>query len=309
MKYSGLLVSVISAVVLSACGGGSSSGTTTAVPNGGTPNGGTPGAETPAPAPISGPVPAQPTGVLKSEQATASNLVSAVNKGVSVIAKADGIENAPGGVSITKLPSGIVTTIDCAQIPSSGCTGSFSVDTNITDEAFTAGSTITITYNNLRYTALAGIGDFIYNGTISTTYTRFVSFSDFASTTTYTGLTFGDGAAPLTSTSTCDIKGSVYNCSYLVDGASVSNASVTRSGTTTRVSSGTIRANFADAGGFVDCVYNNWSFDSATSTTSAGGVVTITGTNGTTAVITSLGAGKYRVEITVSGNKSTFNVG
>jgi hypothetical protein len=306
-----LALSLLTVSVLAACGSDNNS-TSAAAGGAGSGSGSGSGAGSGSGSGGSATVPAAATGALVSNQATATDLVAAVNSGVATIRATDALKSAPTSVQISDLPTGIVTTINCAQLASFGqniCTGSYTIDTNVTG-ALVSGSTITITYNNVKYTALASLGDITYNGTIKTTYDRYVSPSDFAVTTTYTGLTLGGtSGGPLNGTSTCDVKAGVTTCGYNVGDAFVSNYSVNTSGTTTTVSRGLVRANYTGANGYVDCTYSDWSYNSATSFASAGGVVTVTGINGTVAKITSNGGGKYTVEITVGGTKTTYNVG
>jgi hypothetical protein len=306
IKVTKLALSLIAVAVLVACG--SDNNTTTAAAGGTGSTGVTGGSETSP----TGNAPSAATGALKSDQATATGLVAAVNSGVATFKSTDALKNAPTAVQTSGLPTGIVTTINCSQLATAGaslCTGSYSIDSNITG-AITSGSSLTVTYNNVKFTSLASVGDFTYNGSIKQVYDRYVSPSDFAVTTTYTNLSFGGSSGtPLNGTSTCDYKAGTATCGYNVAGAFVGNYSISNSGTTTTVSSGLIRANYAGAGGYVDCSYSSWSYNSATTFTNAGGVVTVTGTSGTVAKITSSGGGKYIVDITVGGTKTTYNVG
>ncbi len=302
MKKISIAVSLVSAVLLSACGSDNNNAPAAAAP---------PSSSGSSPAAASSAVPSTATGVLVSNQTTANDLVAAVNRGVSTLRSAEGLENAPSSVEIKSLPTGVVTTIDCASFPATAsfCTGSYTIDSNITG-AITSGSSITVTYNNLVYNALANIGNFVYNGTISTVYDRYVSPNDFRSTITYTNLSFGSasGLTPVNGSSTCDFSNGTINCAYLIDGTQVSNVSVTQSGSVTNVAAGTIRANFSGANGFVDCVYNNWSFNSTTSQVASGGRVTITGSSSTSAVINSNGSGRYTVAITINGSTTNYTV-
>jgi hypothetical protein len=304
IKFTKLALSLIAVSVLAACG--SDNNTTAAAAGGSTGSTGSSGSG------VTGTAPSAATGALKSDQATATGLVAAVNGGVATFKSTDALKNAPTAVQTSGLPTGIVTTINCATLATAGanvCTGSYSIDSNITG-AIVSGSTMTITYNNVKYTALASVGDFTYNGTIKLVYDRYVSPTDFAVTTTYTNLSFGGSSGTsLNGSSTCDYKAGAATCGYNVGDAFVGNYSISNSGTTTTVSSGLIRANYAGAGGYVDCNYSSWSYNSATTFTNSGGVVTVTGVNGTVAKITSNGAGKYSVDITVGGTKTTYTVG
>jgi hypothetical protein len=293
-------ISAITLAVLAACGGGGGTTSTTST-----------GTTTSTGATVTGTAPSSATGALKSDQTTANELVAAVNKGVATFQTTDALKNAPTAGVVSDLPTGAAVTIDCSLVGASVCTGSYSIDTNITG-AIVSGSGMTITYNNVKFTSLASYGDFTYNGTIKLSYDRYVSPSDFAITTTYTNFSFGGtlaGAGTLNGSSTCDIKANVYTCGYNVGDTYVGTYSLSRSGTTTTVSSGLIRANYTGASGYVDCSYANWSYNSTTAITSSGGVVTVTGVNGTVAKITSSGSGRYVVDITVGGTKTTYNVG
>jgi hypothetical protein len=306
-----LALTVMAASVLAACGsdsGTTAATTTTATTTTTTPAGGSSSSSSSSGSTTTGAAPSAATGALKSDQATANGLVAAVNGGVATFVSTDALKSAPTAAQISDLPTGVVTTINCSTFATAGlnvCTGSYTIDSNITG-AITSGSSLTVTYNNIKYSALP---DFTYNGTLKTTYDRYVSATDFAVTTTYTNLTLGAGATPLNGTSTCDYKGGTATCGYNVGDTFVSNYTISTSGTTTTVSSGLIRANYAGASGYVDCSYSGWSYNSATSVTGAGGVVTVTGISGTVAKITSNGAGKYSVDITVGGTKTTYTVG
>jgi hypothetical protein len=300
MNGKSLAVAIMTSALL-AIGGCGDSSTPAAAPGGGGNAGGGGGGGAPAP------VPSAATGALKSDQTTANELVAAVNSGVNTAYTAQNFKNAdtPFGAQIKGLPLGVAQTVDCATLGSGVCTGSFTVDTNATGQNL-AGTSTTITYNNVVFASIAG--SFAYNGTVQITYDRYTSANDFRVTTNYSNLSVG-GAAAVSGSYVCDVTPSASSCDYLVNGASVSdNITVSRSGTSTTVTRGTLRANYAGAGGYVDCVYNGWTYNSASNSATAGGTVTVNGVNGTRAVITAQANGRYTVAITVNGTTTTYNV-
>jgi hypothetical protein len=285
-----LLLALSATALISACGsdGGTSTQTAAAAAGSNSSSGSTGGATT---------VPSAATGAVASSQASANELVAAVNSSVATLRRAEAADSAPGFGT----PSG-------TAIPGLCTTGTADVN----DAAFTSanltGSTITMTFGNC---VVAGVTPAVtYNGGYSIFFDRYTAdFSNYKFTSTYNNFSVAIAGLPVesfTGSISCEKVGTAESCSSLVDGVLISgNLDVTTSGSTTNVRSATIRGNIASAGGYVDCVYSNWTYTGSFAT---GGTVTITGLNNTRAVITTTATG-YTVAITSGGTTTNYTVG
>jgi hypothetical protein len=296
-RFSSRLVSLaLFSSVLAACGGSdkpSSDG------NGG--GGSTPGLS----------LGTAPTATLPSSQDSAAALAAEVQSGAAeIVAAANRPTNLPAGVDT--LPVGAVTTLQCSQL-SAGGTGSYSIDSNLTGEP-TAGSTITISYDACSFTA-SGI-TITYDGTITMTYTRYVSASDYA--ITYSASHFSYAATgsvsyaygPLDYSFSFDYANGELSYTYYssTGGAiAVTPGSVTTNGDDVTISSGTYVYTSAAGGGVVKVVYDHWTYDTTT-LHPVSGSVTITGASGAQVAITASSTGYTVVYSDSTGTLGTFTV-
>jgi hypothetical protein len=169
------------------------------------------------------------------------------------------------------------------------------------------GATITMTFSNCAIAAAAGAPSVTYNGSYNYTFDRYVSETDFKFTSTYNNFSVAIAGYPTESfsgTVVCEASGPNVSCSTVVGDSRISGVSLTINGQEIVVNSANIRANFGAANGYVDCVYNGYSFNG---TAGLGGTVSITGSNNTSAVITATSTG-YTVTITVNGVTTTYTV-
>jgi hypothetical protein len=244
-----------------------------------------------------GGVPTATTGTLTANQTSAAAFVKAVNDGVALLNKADAASDVPGFTA-----GAVATTLNCNLFDPAG-TGTYTFDSNATS-ANLAGTNITIQYNNCAF------GGASFNGGMTLTYDTYVAANNFSFTQTYTNFTVGGiglaGTQTANGTTRCTVTPTDTTCSTTIDGAQVSNVRLTNSGTTTTVQSANVRANLASANGYVDCVYNGWSFNSATGRAGAG-TVTITGLGNTTATVSTSATG-YTVVVNINGVSTTYTV-
>jgi hypothetical protein len=143
---------------------------------------------------------------------------------------------------------------------------------------------------------------------VALTLTRYNSSSDFAFaaqlsnfTVVYNGTTVG----PVSLAFIYDDSNGTRSYGYQVNGSAiVGSPTVTVSGNTVTIGTGTARANYG--GGWVQIAYAGWVFDATTGQPSAG-TATVTGSNGDTAVINVV-PGSYSVVLTVNGATSSYSV-
>lgn len=247
-----------------------------------------PVAATPAPAPAAaGPVPSPtgtPTASLASTQTEASSLAAEVKAGYASAgsASAGAGFKTPFGVETLALPQGVAATLSCSLLASGG-TGSITYD--ISGTAVTAGTSVSFTYNACSYSG------YTFNGSVSIVYDRYVSPTDLSFTISYTNFTASGPGVPsqsISGRSSCNVAAGVSSC-YYNDGTRgwSSTMSYSASGTV----NGTYAVNYGN--GSVQVTYVNFG--------ATGGTATITGANGSKAVITRNSATSFTVTITPSG--------
>jgi hypothetical protein len=247
-----------------------------------------PVAATPAPAPVAaGPVPSPsgtPTASLASTQTEASSLAAEVKAGYANAASASAGAGfkTPFGVETAALPQGVSATISCSLFASGG-SGSITYD--ISGTAITTGTAISYTYNACSYSG------YTFNGAVNIVYDRYVSPSDFAFTISYTNFTAsGPGVASqsVSGKSSCSVAAGVSSC-YYNDGTRGWSSTMSYS------ASGTVNGSYAVnyGNGSVQVTYANFG--------ATGGTATITGANGSKAVVTRNSATSFTVTITPSG--------
>jgi hypothetical protein len=189
---------------------------------------------------------------------------------------------SPLGVELAALPQGIVATISCSTF---GSGGSGSITYDISGTAVAAGTSISYTYNACSYSG------YTFNGSVSLVYDRYVGPTDFAYTVTYTNFTVagvGVGSQSVSGKSSCSFSGGTASC-YYNDGSR--GWSSTMSYSSTGVVNGSYAVNYGN--GSVQVTYANFG--------ATGGTATITGANGSKAVVTRNSATSFTVTITPSG--------
>jgi hypothetical protein len=194
----------------------------------------------------------------------------------------------PVSVNTPALPLGIVQSIPCSAFDSSAGKGTISVEAPGT--AATLGYTLTATYT------ACSISGITYNGTYQNVYTRFTAGNDFSSVGTYKNFMItgsGQATQTLNGKSICNsTPQEPYNCYYSEGNRGWASDASLNSGNATGTfvvgyGSGTLRFAMARI-------------------TSTGGSATVTGANGSKAVITRNSATSFTVAIaTSSGGAST----
>lgn len=307
-KMFGRVALVMAFVFIAACGsggggdGGSTSSSGSSGDSGSTSSGGTPSSGS-----IS--LDSAPTAVLAGSQSNANALAAEVQSDVPDLVAATSTEGLPGGIST--LPAGTAMTIDCLS-------GSMTIDyddSGIDDSGnIPAGWTTATTYNNCSYTY--GGYTSVYNGTTTATYTRFISWTDYAISITYSNLTYAYSGlygnysyGPMNGTYSYDVANGVYSYSYSLANGGISNISssnIIRSGSRVTITSATYVYNSTSAGGVIKAVFDNWTYDTSTGLPVSGSV-TITGANNTSAQIVASSAG-YTITYTGSNGVVAYTV-
>jgi len=280
-----LLIALLASAALAACGGGGDGGST----------GGGGGGNTGTAPPATG----TPTTAITSDQTSASALANASINGASALVQASSASGLPLGVLVSA-PTGLQSTSTTA------CPAGGSVTTTVNmagTGGITSGDTIQSVYANCAYAA-----GYVMNGTSLIRYDRWVSATDFVFSVTLTGFTYtydGRTWGPYSYTGNYAYANGTYNYSYTVNGSTiVGQPVVTSSGSNITVSSGTVRTTYGS--GWIEWTYEGFTYDSSTGRP-VSGTVTVTGSNGTRAVITVTATG-YTVQITVNGTTSTYTV-
>jgi hypothetical protein len=193
---------------------------------------------------------------------------------------AAGSGKTPFGIEALTLPNGVAQTISCSSLASGG-TGSVSVDTPAI--GIVSGYTITITYNACSFSG------YTYNGTATITYDSYVSATNYTSTLAYKNFSVSGPGVPVETVNgkvTCTINGSSTSC-YYNDGSRGWSSTMTYANGT---ANGSYAANYGN--GSVQVTFNNFN--------ATGGTATVTGANGSKAVITRTSATSFTVVITPS---------
>lgn len=275
----------LAAVLLAACGGGGGYGGDNGGGGGGTPP----------------PTTGAPTASLQASNASATSLVSTAKTSAAALAKAGGLNGVPFLGLIVSPPTGIT------QSGSENCanSGSIAFTYTIADQNgnITAGDRLSIVATNCSQVA----GQ-VVNGSLAIVFTRYASASDFAwditatnLSATYGGVTYG----PYSFQAHYDLHNGVVAYTYTIDGTTVvSRPTVLYSGVNVTITSGTVRSNYGD--GWVEIAYSNWQYNSETGRPTSG-TITITASNGNSAVITVTDTG-YNVAITVGGSTTSYVV-
>lgn len=282
-----VLITLWASAALVACGGGGGDGGTT----GGGGNGGGNGSAPPATG--------TPTVAITSDQSSATALANASITGATALVQASSASGLPLGLLVSP-PTGLQSTVNQA-CPAGG---SVTVTVNVASTGtVTAGDTIESVYASCAYAA-----NYVMNGTSLIRYDRWVSSTDFAFSITLTNFTVNNNGrvmGPYSYTGNYAYANGTYNYSYTVNGSTiVGQPVVTSSGSNITVSSGTVRTTYGS--GWIEWTYEGFTYDSSTGRP-VSGTVTVTGSNGTRAVITVTATG-YTVQITVNGTTSTYTV-
>jgi hypothetical protein len=196
----------------------------------------------------------------------------------------------PLGVELAALPTGISASLSCSLLGSGG-TGTITYD--IPNTTLGAGYTVTYVYNACSY------GGNTFNGGFSIVYDRYVSSTDFSYTATYTNFTVsGNGFSnqAISGKTSCSYSGGTASC-YYSDGARGWSSTFVYSG---GVANGSYAVNYGN--GTAQVNYVNFS--------ATGGTATVTGANGSKAVITRTSATGFTVVITPSNGAAplTYSV-
>jgi len=184
---------ILGALLVTGCGGGGSTG------------GSTPGLTTST----------TPTAQFAtSSSTTATNLSKEIQGGTPDLVAAVSMQNIPAAIStltggFSSLPAGVSTSISCTSL-SGGISGQVTVDTN-SSGTITAGTYVNMTYSSCVFAV--STTTFTLNGSSKITYTRFNSYSDYATSVSYSNfyMSIVDSA-----TATNDSYGPV-NGSYILD--------------------------------------------------------------------------------------------
>lgn len=254
-----------------------------------------------------------PTAVLSGSQANAAALAKEIQDDVPELVGLTSTKNLPSGINT--LPGGVVTTDECSSLSGNGSgSGTYTVDSNIGNSGITTGSKIVISYNNCTF-APAGY-TYTANGSMTITYTRYASETDFAMSMTYSNLTttVTSGSenysyGPINGTYNIDYTNGTYSFSYTLanGGASnISSSNISTSGNNITITSATYVYNSASSGGVIKVVFNNWRYNSTTGHPVSGSI-TVTGANGNTVKIDAT-ATTYTVTYTVSGAVTAYTV-
>jgi hypothetical protein len=275
-----LLFGAVAAAGLMGCGGGSST-TLTGTPVAAT----TPVASAPA---VTAAVPlatAAPTAKLASTQVEATALAAEANAGLSASASASvGVALAKAFSPAAGLPNAIIETHQCSA-DAAGASGTIVLDAPgvaSADAAPSVGSVLNINFNACGSPSTGYI-----NGAIKLTFTRYVSENDMAFTENIQNLVITGNAAgsfTVNASVSCDVASGAVTCNYN-DGARGWGGSTAYAG---GILNGTYAGNYGS--GIVSVTYKNFG---ATS-----GTATVTGANGSKAVITRNSASSFTVSIT-----------
>jgi hypothetical protein len=276
-------------LALSACGGGGSGGSAPAA--------------TPPP-PASG----MPTASITNTQTAANDLAKTGASGAATAVSASKFSTIPMEQMITSVSNAIAVnqvtpgtysrTEPCAD---AGTSLSYTFTLH-SSTGLSAGDGATLNFMNC--TLVTG---YALNGTITFSFTRYVSASDFAfslSTSNFTSVTNGVTIGPFNSTGSYDLNNGVITTTYVTNGVTVvGQPQVTVNGTLATITSGTVHTYYGSSG-WVDCTYNTWGIDN-TPGKAVSGSITITAANGDKTVITAMG-GNYQVDITTNGGLTSY---
>jgi hypothetical protein len=252
------------------------------------------------------------TSITGGTQAAADALSQAANNNVATVVAANSAQivptsptspTSPAGAYISDLPMGATTvqTYSCSQFASGG-TGTISMA--VISDANGYPASASFTYSKCTFSvsgqtvSLDGTANAIFHFVSSTNFSFDVTYN---LSYVYSGTYSSSGH--LNSSASCTYSHPTLSCSYNVGRSSVSNASVSISGTKTTVTSATVNTDRTTASNNLKIEYSNWLYDSSLGRATSG-TVTITDANGNTAVITA-GASSYSVTITY--NKSTYH--
>ncbi len=191
----------------------------------------------------------------------------------------------PFGVQLAALPSGVSASLSCSLL---GSGGSGSISYEVPSTAIASGYTVSYTYNACSY---AG---YTFNGTVTLTYDRYTSPTDFAYTVKYSNFSVsGNGLSStnVSGTTSCNLSGGTASC-YYNDGTRGWSSTMT-------YSNGAVNGSYAVnyGNGSVQVSYVNFG--------ATGGTATVTGSNGSKAVITRTSATAFTVAITPSTGAAT----
>lgn len=254
-----------------------------------------------------------PTAVFSGSQANAAALAKEIQDDVPELVGLTSTKNLPS--AINTLPGGVVTTLECSSFSENGNgSGTYTVDNNIGNGGITTGSKIAISYNDCTFVA-AGY-TYTVKGSMTITYTRYTSETDFAMSMTYsnltTTLTSGSDSysyGPISGTYNIDYANGTYSFSYTLSNGGASNISssnIITSGNNITITSATYVYNSESSGGIVKVVFDNWSYNTTTGHPVSGSI-TVTGANGNTVKIDAT-ATTYTVTYTVNGVVTAYTV-
>lgn len=180
----------------------------------------------------------------------------------------------------------------------------YSYDFASTSGTISSGDTFSANYNNCSFGS--GVSA---NGSSLLTYTRWVSYSDYAFTQTMKDYRVTSGSytyGPYSYTTSYDAKNGVVTYSSSINGTTViGKPTVSTSGSTATISSGKSRSYYGNGSNWVEISYSNWSYDTTTGRPTSG-TITVNGSTGSaTITVTSTG---YNVAINVNGATKNYTV-
>jgi hypothetical protein len=300
-----ILTLVLVSLFVTGCGGGGGGGSGDVVStDGNNDNGGDGGASSLT-------ISSTPTAEFSGSQANADALVEEIQDDVPDLVELTSTNSLPG--AINTLPGGVATTIECSSLYGSG-SGTVTTDNNFSNDGVIVGKTYTVTYSSCAY-SFSG-WTYIFDGSLTSTYTRYNSATDFAISVTssnfmvsLTSESYNYSYGPLNITYNLDYANGTFSYSYTVSngGASdISSSNVTRNGNDVTITSATYVYDSTSTGGVIKVVFSNWTYNTTTSRPVSGSI-TVTGANGNTVKIDATGAG-YTVTYTINGTVTSYTV-
>ena len=249
------------------------------------------------------------TSIADGTQATAQALSQVVNDNVATVIAAHASMSVPIGASIVGLPTGstINQTLNCADMSTAaGGSGTISIQI-VSDDTTHRPSTATLSYNNCVLSIPGETTTF--NGTAAMTYT-WVSATNYSFSLVFnvtyssTGTTSSSGT--VNGSETCTYNGGTASCSVNIGNSTVSNISMSTSGTTTTITTATVNTDGTTVVDNLTITYSGWVWlpgqGHATS-----GTATVTDSNGNHATIVASASG-YDVTIVINGTTYHYTI-
>ncbi len=290
----------LGALLVTGCGGGG---------GGGSGSGGNP------PSGLS--ISTSPTATFTSSQADADTLAKEIQNGTPDLVAAVSMQNIPAGIST--LPAGVSGSYPCSNLSSTGIgSGSMTYDTNMPSSGTpTAGTYVNMTFSSCTFD-VSSTTTFTLNGSSKVTYTRFNSYSDYATSVSYSNFTMSivdtststnDSYGPISGSYVLDVSGGTITIATQLPNGGVTNllvANVSYSGNNVTINSATYVYNSPGEGGIIKVEFNGWTYDSTTGIPISG-TITVTDANGDTVVITAL-AGNVTVTYNINNTTTAYTV-